>query len=155
MEFLQIKLPKHRHHAVAFRRDSFIASFGSDQDFGAEDEYLNWLKEQCELFPSGFVLVYENGIPIGQLELTLREFEGKKVGYVNLYYLIPEKRGLGIGQMLHRYALEFFKQNHMKEYHLRVSPSNEKAMSFYMKNGMKKIRSELEGKVIRMSGYIE
>lgn len=32
----------------------------------------------------------EAGRPV---ELTIRKYEGQPIGYVNLYYLIPEKRG--------------------------------------------------------------
>lgn len=42
-------------------------------------------------------MVEENGRFIGQLELSIRKYEGRNIGYVHLYYLIPEKRGKGIG----------------------------------------------------------
>jgi len=45
--------------------------------------------------------------PIGQLELSVRDYEGKDIGYVHLYYLVLEKRGLGMGKDLHDYALDF------------------------------------------------
>jgi hypothetical protein len=50
-----------------------------------------WLHQQSVNNPKGLVLVVENQIPIGQLELTVKEYEGKEMDYVNLYYLIPEK----------------------------------------------------------------
>lgn len=99
-------------------------------------------------------ITFENAKPIGQLELIIRECEGKKIGYVNLYYLIPEKRGLGLGNELHLYALKFFKGFGVNEYHLRVSPGNRRARSFYLKNGMEKVKDEFDGKVIRMKGYL-
>ncbi|WP_236888081.1 GNAT family N-acetyltransferase [Cytobacillus oceanisediminis] len=70
----------------------------------------------------------------------MKQYDGKEIGYVNLYYLIPEKRGMGLGFKLHDYALKFFKASNLKEYHLRVSTSNQNALAFYEKNGMKKIR---------------
>ncbi|MGG5252650.1 GNAT family N-acetyltransferase [Neobacillus sp. SM06] len=154
MEFIPIDIHQHQKYVIRFRRDSFIVSFGTDKDFGEEQEYLNWLKQQSDKYPQGFVLVFENDKPIGQLELTVKQYEGKDIGYVNLYYLIPEKRGMGLGSELHEYALNFFKASSLTEYHLRVSPSNRVALAFYMKNGMKKIKYEMDGKVIRMSGEI-
>ncbi|WP_174730494.1 GNAT family N-acetyltransferase [Mesobacillus harenae] len=154
MDFKPIDIHQHQKYVIPFRRDSFVVSFGTDMDFGEEQEYLDWLKQQSAKYPEGFVLVFENDIAIGQLELTMKQYEGKDIGYVNLYYLIPEKRGMGLGSKLHDYALNFFKANSLKEYHLRVSPSNQNAVAFYQKNGMKKIRSEVDGKVIRMSGKI-
>lgn len=154
MEYIPIDLKEHRDYVIQFRKDSFIVSFGSDNDFGNEEDYLDWLKQQSKRYPEGFVLAVENQQPIGQLELTLKEYDGKQIGYVNLYYLIPEKRGMGYGTLLHNYALKFFNNNGVNEYHLRVSPSNHNAISFYLKNGMKKIKSEMNGKVLRFSGTL-
>lgn len=61
---------------------------------------------------------------------------------------------MGLGSLLHDYSIKFFKDNYVSEYHLRVSPSNEHAIAFYRKNGMKQIKSEMDGKVLRMSGII-
>ena len=115
---------------------------------------MDWLQQQSEKNPKGFVLVVDNKMPIGQLELTVKEYEGKEIGYVNLYYLIPEKRGMGLGSHLHEYAIRFFKNNNVSEYHLRVSPTNKTAIAFYKKNGMKQIKTEMDGKVLRMYGTI-
>jgi ribosomal protein S18 acetylase RimI-like enzyme len=154
MEFIPIDISKHKEYVIPFRRDSFVVSFGTDKDFGDEKKYLDWLQQQSANTPKGFVLIVENDVPIGQLELTLKEYEGKEIGYVNLFYLIPEKRGMGLGSLLHDYAIKFFKNNNVSEYHLRVSPTNEHAIAFYTKIGMKHIKSEMGGKVLRMSGTI-
>ena len=84
----------------------------------------------------------------------MKEYEGKEIGYVNLYYLVAEKRGIGLGSLLHAYAIQFFKDHNVKEYHLRVSPTNEQAIAFYKKNGMQKLKVEMDGKVIRMAGKV-
>lgn len=154
MRYVPIDVIKHRKFVIPFRRDSFIVSFGTDDDFGSEEDYLNWLQSNSEQFPDGLVLVMEEDNAIGQLELTIREYNGNQIGYVNLYYLIPEKRGLGIGKKLHHHALDFFRKNGINEYHLRVSPNNFQAIVFYEKNGMQKLETELDGKVVRMSGII-
>ncbi|WP_409289601.1 GNAT family N-acetyltransferase [Peribacillus sp. SCS-37] len=154
MEFIPINIEKHRNYVIPFRKDSFIVSFGSDKDFGEEQEYLDWLQQQSDKFPGGFVLAVEKEAPIGQLELTIKEYEGKQIGYVNLYYLTPEKRGMGLGYCLHNYAMTFFKNKNISEYHLRVSPTNKQAVAFYKKNGMKQMKNEMNGKVLRMSGKI-
>ena len=154
MEFLPIDISKHKEYVVPFRRDSFIVSFGTDKEFGDDNVYLDWLQQQSLKNPKGFVLVVENNVPIGQLELTIKEYEGKEIGYVNLFYLIPEKRGMGLGSLLNDYAITFFKNNNVNEYHLRVSPTNKQAIAFYTKNGMKQIKTEMDGKVVRMSGNV-
>ncbi|MGF2614661.1 GNAT family N-acetyltransferase [Rossellomorea aquimaris] len=154
MIFEEIDIVKHRNTAVAFRKDSFYVSFGETTGFGEEDEYLQWVDEKARMFPGGFVLAKEEGNYIGQLELTIREYEGTAIGYVNLYYLVPEMRGRGKGEDLHNYAKQFFKKNKVKEYHLRVSPSNISAIKFYRKLGMEEAGTEVDGKVMRMKGYL-
>ncbi|MGE6379236.1 GNAT family N-acetyltransferase [Peribacillus muralis] len=154
MKFIPIDNRKHKEYIIPFRRDSFVVSFGTDKDFGDEDNYLDWLQQQSAKNPKGFILVVEDEEPIGQLELTFKEYEGREIGYINLYYLIPEKRGMGLGSLLHDYAINFFKDSCISEYHLRVSPSNEHAIAFYRKNGMNQVKSEMDGKVLRMSGII-
>jgi ribosomal protein S18 acetylase RimI-like enzyme len=154
MKFIPIDINKHKNYILPFRRDSFIISFGTDKDFGSEEEYLNWIKIRSMKYPNGFVIVVEDETVIGQLELTIREYNENQIGYINLYYLIPEKRGIGLGKKLHEYALNFFKENSLSEYHLRVSPTNYQALSFYRKNGMQELQTKLDGKVLRMKGLI-
>lgn len=113
-------------------------------------EHLEKVKDLSE----GFVWVEEDGKYIGQMELTIREFEGKEIGYINLYYLVPEMRGKSKGKKLHNYAKQFFINNKVSEYHLRLAPSNTAAIKFYRKNGMEEVGPEVDGKVIRMKGYL-
>jgi RimJ/RimL family protein N-acetyltransferase len=154
VKFEKIDIKKHRDEVVKFRKDSFKISFGDTSGFGEEEEYLHWLDEKIRDFPKGIVLVEEDGKYIGQLELTIRQYECREIGYVNLYYLIPEMRGKGKGKELHNYAKQFFQSNKVSEYHLRVSPSNTAAIKFYLKVGMKEFSPEVDGKVIRMKGYL-
>lgn len=99
-------------------------------------------------------MVKENNKYVGQLELSIREYEGKDIGYVHLYYLTPDMRGKGKGQKLHDYARQFFKDNNVNEFHLRVSSTNKYAIKFYRKIGMDEIGAEINGKVIRMQGCV-
>ncbi|KGX85833.1 GNAT family N-acetyltransferase [Pontibacillus marinus] len=154
LDFHTIDTSVHRETILAFRKGSFIASFGHDRDFGDEENYVQWVSGKVRDFPTGFVMVYESGEAIGQLELQVKEFEAEKIGYINLYYLIPERRGRGYGKVLHDYAMEFFKKHHIGEYHLRVAPDNHQAISFYKRNGMEEMYPEVDGKVIRMRGFI-
>lgn len=153
LRFKTIDSEKQSEQAIQFRKDSFKVSFGHAADFDVAD-YLQWLKEKTTDFPAGFVMVEEDGKIIGQLELSIREYEGRKIGYVNLYYLIPESRGKGRGEDLHDYAKGFFRNQQVKEFHLRVAPTNISAIKFYQKIGMEEVGPEVEGKVIRMKGIL-
>lgn len=153
LEFKTIDPEKHSEQVVQFRKDSFKVSFGDAIDFD-EAEYLHWLKEKTSDYPDGFVVVEEDEKVIGQLELTIREYDGRQIGYVNLYYLIPASRGKGKGEALHAYAKDFFRNRRMTEFHLRVSLTNISAIKFYQKIGLEELGPEIDGKVVRMKGSL-
>ncbi len=152
--FKSINIDIHQNEVVQFRKDSFAVSFGDVSGFGDEKQYLYWLEEKIKEYPEGFVMVEQDNKLIGQLELSIKKYEGKNIGYVNLYYLVPECRGKGIGKELHRYALKFFEIYNINEFHLRVSSTNTFALKFYQKLGMEEIGPELDGKVLRMKGVL-
>jgi ribosomal protein S18 acetylase RimI-like enzyme len=151
--FRTIDLKKDRTSIINFRKDSFIVSFGNLVGFH-EGLYLTYVQKKIEQYPKGFVIAELDGKTIGQLELSVKEYQGRKIGYVHLFYLVPEQRGLGNGNELFTYAIEFFKKRSLEEYHLRVVPENYRARRFYEKHGLKEIGPELDGKVIRMQGFI-
>ncbi|GGF13692.1 hypothetical protein GCM10010954_10540 [Halobacillus andaensis] len=153
MIFKPIQLNKDLETAIQFRKDSFYLSFGEGQRFN-EEKYIKWLEEKLAEYPEGCVLIEENGKPIGQVELSIREYKGERIGYVHLYYLVAEERGNGKGKSLQSFAEDFFRRKGLRHYHLRVSPTNTQAMKFYKKNGLVEIGSELDGKVIRMKGMV-
>lgn len=154
LQFRQIDITVHRETAIKFRRDSYIVSFGDDSRFGDDEDYVKWLLLKTKQFPEGFVMVEENGKIVGQLEMQIREYNGNQIGYVNLFYLIPEKRGQGVGRYLYEYAIGFFKKEKVEVFHLTVSPTNKQAMRFYQKIGMKEIGTEKDGMVVRMKGKV-
>ncbi len=153
LSFMPIDADKHSEIILDFRRDSFVFSFGEITSFD-EGKYIEWLIENLQSYPQGSVLVSENGKWIGQLELSIKDFNEMRIGYIHLYYLIPEKRGMGIGKELYQYAVNFFREYGVTEYHLRVSVTNKSAMKFYQKLGMEELGPEIEGKVIRMKGIL-
>lgn len=142
--FRTIDTDKDKDIIVKFRKDSFVVSFGSEDGFGDENTYLQRMKERVRKFPDGQVIIEKDQEPIGQMELQIREYEGTEIGYVNLFYLIPEYRSKGLGKELVRYAENFFRQFNVSEYHLRVSPDNQRAIRLYTSSGMMKISEENE-----------
>ncbi|WLR46363.1 GNAT family N-acetyltransferase [Halobacillus litoralis] len=153
VQFRAIDLEEDRQSIIDFRKDSFKVSFGNTEDFNAQ-VYLFYVLEKVEQYPDGFVMAEVGGEVIGQLELSVKIYKGRKIGYIHLFYLIPCKRGKGMGKVLHNYAVDFFKKRNLEEYHLRVAPDNLRARRFYEKTGMNSIGSELDGKVIRMKGSV-
>ncbi|MDQ8056198.1 GNAT family N-acetyltransferase [Bacillus velezensis] len=125
MYFKRINLNKHKETAVSFREDSFFVSFGT-ADHLNKDEYLRWLSSQNKCFPDGFMLLFHNGQPIGQLEASIKFYRSQKIGYVHLYYMTEQQRGRECGTKLYQYVRQFFRA----------------ALSFYRKKNMVVVGSE-------------
>ncbi|GEN52179.1 GNAT family N-acetyltransferase [Halobacillus faecis] len=153
VQFRTIDLRKDRQAIIDFRKDSFMVSFGNTEGFDVQ-AYLFYVLEKVERYPDGFVMAEVHGGVIGQLELSVKKYEGRRIGYIHLFYLIPRKRGKGMGKALNNYAVDFFKKHNLEEYHLRVAPDHHRARRFYEKAGMETIGPELDGKVIRMKGSV-
>jgi GNAT superfamily N-acetyltransferase len=84
--------------------------------------------------PNSCVHVWKEDRIIGQIEMR-RWRDDPSIGYVNLFYLVPEFRGQGLGQQLDQYASRFFKRLGCRSARLNASPTNRVAMSFYLKYG--------------------
>ncbi|MBF2028299.1 MAG: GNAT family N-acetyltransferase [Oscillatoriales cyanobacterium C42_A2020_001] len=139
LEFKPIDLERNHDLCVQFRADSFLCSFGSAARFYKEDgsgveEYLQWLRHRMTEIPNSCVHVWQEEQIIGQVEM-MRWKNDSSIGYVNLFYLIPEFRGQGFGQQLDQYAAHFFKHLGCHSARLNVSPANGMAMRFYLKHG--------------------
>ncbi|KEO83701.1 GNAT family N-acetyltransferase [Tumebacillus flagellatus] len=89
-----------------------------------------------------YVLAHYEGAAAGQLELQVKQVEGREVGYVSIMYLVPELRGQGISQQMWDYAESFFRRLGMAEYQLKVDVGNERAKRFYLKSGMEVLGEE-------------
>jgi ribosomal protein S18 acetylase RimI-like enzyme len=134
LRFETMDLALHAHEAVALRRDSYVCSFGSDEAFGSADEYLAWLAERIAQQPAGHVHVWDGAAIIGQLEMSTLQSTPVR-GYVNLFYLVPEARGRGLGDALHEYFLRFMRTGGAHVARLSVSPNNTRALAYYRKHG--------------------
>jgi ribosomal protein S18 acetylase RimI-like enzyme len=113
-------------------------SFGSDELFAREsgergEKYLEWLRDRIAEFPEGFVHAWQGDAIIGQLEVRPKGAPGN--GYINLFYLVPEARGTGVGHTLHDHALAVLRHHGVRIAQLSVSPTNARAVRYYAKHG--------------------
>jgi RimJ/RimL family protein N-acetyltransferase len=136
---MPIDLESSGRTAVAFRADSFVCSFGSAERFyeadGKGDErYLAWLSERMQSIPGSCVHVWSGDTIVGQIEMG-RFRSAPEIGYVYLYYLAPAWRGRGLGRHLDDYATQFLRGMGFRRARLNVSPTNHRAMRFYVRNG--------------------
>lgn len=136
LQFHTIDVGRHFAEAVAFRRDSYVCSFGNDAIFIAENGadgsgYLHWLAGRVQQFPEGHVHAWQGDAIVGQLEMII----GSRGGYINLFYLRPESRGRGLGDELHDYALALLRSHGVGLAGLSVSPTNGRAVRYYQRHG--------------------
>ena len=139
VSFESINLEKNRDLCVRFRKDSYVCSFGTSENYireGGDNNYLTWLKAKIAENPGSAVHVKWNDKIIGQLELGKSKTQAH-VGYVNLYYLAPEFRGKGFSSLLDQYAVQFLRNCGYQKAQLSVSPSNARAIRYYQKMGWK------------------
>ena len=135
--FKPIDLDAHASVCVAFRRDSFICSFGQDGFFQEEGlnavHYIEWLRLRTARFPDGHVHIWRGDKIVGQMEMQI--LEEPRRGYVNLFYLVKEMRGAGVSSQLQDYAMDFMRRHGVQIAQLSVSPTNARALAFYRKHG--------------------
>ena len=142
LRIVPIDLDRDAETCIAFRRDSFYASFGThegcDAEMGADGSlYLAKLRARMAQVPEGNCHLWHGDRIVGQTEMRFSEEPG--VGYVNLFYLVPEWRHRGLGRVLHDHAVAVFTARDCKAIRLSVSRKNERAIAFYRRLGWKRL----------------
>ncbi len=139
LQFKPVQLDKDKDACIRFREDSFVVSFGNANKFHEEDglgaeRYIDWLKSKISKDPNSVVHLFENDKIIGQVEVGFFS-KDPSIGYVNLYYLIPSKRGAGLSSVLDEYTTNFCAKLGCHKMRLSVSPTNIPALKYYQKMG--------------------
>ena len=142
LRIVPIDLERDAQTCIDFRRDSYHASFGTDEGCDAEMGadglfYIEKLRKRMAQVPEGNAHVWHGDRIIGQTEMRLEE--ENDVGYVNLFYLLPEWRKRGLGWRLHQHAVDVFTKRGMKAMRLSVSRTNEPAIAFYRRLGWRRV----------------
>jgi GNAT superfamily N-acetyltransferase len=143
LTFKPVDLNSHEELCIRFTEDTFIESFGDaklfhEDDGKGSDRYRNWLRIQLSTGSTLSFLVWNESKVIGQITLGKWKTD-PKVGYVYLYYLIPEMRGKGLAKILDSYSLDLLKNWGLNKALLTVSLTNKKALRFYLNNGWQDI----------------
>ena len=135
----RIDLERSAELCIAFRREMYIASFGTDEgleeEMGADNaQYLALLRERMVQVPEGNVHLWRGPRIVAQAEMRLLE-DDPGVGYVSLFYVAADCRGEGLGRVLHEHAVDVFRRRGLHAIRLSVSISNPGAMAFYRRLG--------------------
>ncbi len=139
LQFTPIDLARDSDTCIRFREDSYICSFGDAALFYGDDRrgverYVQFLTERMASFPGSCQHAWLGDRIVGQLEMG-RVRADPSIGYVNLFYLIPEMRGQGLGAELDDRAQSFFVERGLRRARLSVALHNASAWRFYMKRG--------------------
>ncbi len=137
---LPIDLGRHLETCRGFHRDMLQASFGGLDGFeeGLGPTYEAQLRERCAQLPEGNAHLWRGEEIVGQTEMRLLD-DKPGIGYVNLFYLVPEARGLGLGRVLHQHAAAVFTARGLRVMRLSVSVRNEAAIAFYRRLGWRPV----------------
>lgn len=136
--FRPIDLDHHANVCVEFRADSYVCGDGDARRFWATagpngQAYLGRLATYMEVLPDSCVHAWLDDELVGQIEM-IRDPSDPSAGKVNLFYLRPDHRGLGLGRQLEAYALGYFRDRGFSRAWLRVSSTNRRAIAFYEKH---------------------
>ena len=137
---LPIDLARHVETCRGFQRDMLLASFGGLEGFDGDlgPAYDAQLRERCAQLPEGNAHLWHGEDIVGQTEMRLIGDE-PGTGYVNLFYLVPEARGRGLGRLLHQHAAAVFTARGMRAMRLSVSVRNDAAIAFYRRLGWRAV----------------
>ena len=141
LTYRPLNLHHHRDLIIQYRVDAFICSFGNADKFWKKDpqaeQYIEWLHSKLAIDPNSMAHVLLDDVIIGQIELG--HFKNDpKIGYVYLFYLVPEMRGKNLASQLDQYAMHYFHNEGYKSAMLSVSPSNTRVIKFYERMGWHK-----------------
>lgn len=94
-------------------------------------------------------VIFENDLSVGWLKLN--GLENKKIGWISMLAILPERQGVGIGRNAVRFAEEFFRSRDFLQCGIQTTEDNQKAIALYTGCGYKIIDqkvSEREDKSI-------
>ena len=131
LSFRPIDLDAHLDVCLHFRIDTFVCVYGSGDRFlqlnGGGDGYVQWLRDKHAQLPGCLVHVWHDEQIVGQIEMG-RLKNDASIGYVNLFYLIPEMRGQGLGALLEAYAWAFLSGLGCRSLRLSARPDSRQTL---------------------------
>jgi GNAT superfamily N-acetyltransferase len=117
LSFLPIDFTRHVREVTLFREDSFVCSFGNTgrlwREGDSAEQFVMRLMAKAIEDPMSSVHIWLEREIVGQMEFSSYKAD-PSIGYVNLFYLIPEMRGKGFSDDLDRHATLYLKSKGYK-----------------------------------------
>ncbi len=138
LEFLPVDVDRHAALCIQFAEDTEICRFGSAMQLHGEDgdwaeRYVQRMRDKLSADPESCLHVWRGGEIVGQMNLG--RFVDPSVGYINVFYVAPACRGEGVADGMEQYATDWFKRRGFASARLSVTPSNVRAVHFYLRSG--------------------
>lgn len=105
------------------------------------DEYNDWIKNKNLIY-----LLIEDDTVIGFCVVNLNNFKfPKSFSYISHLFIVPDKRNLGLGKKLIKYAMSDIRNRYKykKYFSLNCLSKNEKATMLYKKLGFEEFTTTL------------
>ena len=118
--------------AMAFRHDLRRATLDNHHGLFVLDERR---EEKGDLAGFLWLVVCENN------------WTGERYGYINNVYILPTRRGQGLGHEMMRHTDDFFRSRGVRRVRLTVTASNAKAAALYERAGYGVTRWEMEKEI--------
>ena len=128
------------------RREAWTSTHGGDVPFDGEN-FLQNARANLSRTPWGVTLAFAGDALAGVLELDPSRYEADKAGYIPFCYIVPERRGQGLGVQLIGQAVALYRPMGRDKLRLRCAPYNDRAQRFYKKYGFAKIGDEENSRV--------
>ncbi len=141
-----LEWPAGRERYLAAREEAWSSTHVNGPAFRPED-FLSPVRERLSRTPWGVTAAMSGEEPAGVLELDTLRYQEEGAGYIPFCYIVPERRGQGLGVQLIGQAVSFFRPLGRDKLRLRCAPYNRRAQRFYAKYGFVKVGEEQGGRV--------
>ena len=128
------------------RREAWTSTHGEEVPFDGEG-FCKDAERDLSRTPWGVTLAFAGDALAGVLELDPSRYAADKAGYIPFCYIVPERRGLGLGVQLIGQAVALCRPMGRDKLRLRCAPYNDRAQRFYQKYGFSKIGDEENSRV--------
>ena len=144
--FRPINWASEREIYLKARREAWTSTHGPDVPFDGEG-FVRDAELHMSRSPWGVSLAFAGDRLTGVLQLDPQRYSGDGAGYIPFCYIVPERRGKGLGVQLIGQAVAVYRPMGRDKLRLRCAPYNSRAQQFYHTYGFTKVGDEENSRV--------